>query len=424
VGQPGHAQPELGRAEDRGVAVAPERERRVLVVLGLASFLAVINFAASAPFFPQIARDLDTTVPLLGQVPPTVTLVAALLGLAIGPLADRYGYRRLMVVGVVAVAVNLLGTGMAPSYAVLLALAVAGGLGDAILFGLPLALAGSLFDGDARRQAIAWVSAALPAGSVLGVPLLTMAGEVVSWRVVFLGTGLATLASAPLAVAWLPRERGTGNREQKLARRSPTVPRSLFPVPYLAAYRPLLRHRPLLALYAAGGLRMAGWTGLTMYLGAFLANEFGFGPGRVGAVYLLSGALVLCGSLLAGRLRRVPLRPLTAWTLAVHATLLGLVFVVPLGAVATIALLAAASFIAAFSYVGLMTLTVAAARELPGGLATAMVLTGSVLNLGVTLGGALGGLLLALGGWPAVGLGLPLFALAAVGVLARDAGRG
>jgi predicted MFS family arabinose efflux permease len=175
-------------------------------------------------------------------------------------------------------------------------------------------------------------------------------------------------------------------------------------------------------LYAAGGLRMAGWTGLTMYLGAFLAEELGFGPGRVGATYLLSGAMVLCGSLLAGRLRRVPLRPLAAWTLAAHATLLGLVFVLPLGAMATLALLAAASFIAAFSYIGLMTLTVSAARELPGGLATAMVLTGSVLNLGVTLGGALGGLLLALGGWTAVGLGLPLFALLAVGVLARDVG--
>jgi predicted MFS family arabinose efflux permease len=42
-----------------------------------------------------------------------------------------------------------------------------------------------------------------------------------------------------------------------------------------------------------------------------------------------------------------------------------------------------------------------------------MVLNGSIFNLGSALGGALGGLLLTLGGFTALGLGLPLFALAA-----------
>src|SRR5215213_9242079 len=54
------------------------------------------------------------------------------------------------------IAINLLGTALAPSYPALLGLSVVGGLADAIVFGLPLAVAGTVFTGEARRRAIGW----------------------------------------------------------------------------------------------------------------------------------------------------------------------------------------------------------------------------------------------------------------------------
>jgi predicted MFS family arabinose efflux permease len=53
------------------------------------------------------------------------------------------------------------------------------------------------------------------------------------------------------------------------------------------------------------------------------------------------------------------------------------------------------------------------ADESPAGAGTTMVLNGSVLNLGTAGGAVLGGALIAFGGYVALGLGLPLFALAA-----------
>src|SRR5690242_13777976 len=47
--------------------------RRIQVVLCLAVFFASHNFFAPTPFYPQMARDLQTTVPLLGQI---MTLMA------------------------------------------------------------------------------------------------------------------------------------------------------------------------------------------------------------------------------------------------------------------------------------------------------------------------------------------------------------
>ena len=53
------------------------------------------------------------------------------------------------------------------------------------------------------------------------------------------------------------------------------------------------------------------------------------------------------------------------------------------------------------------------AAESPAGAGTTMVLNGSVLNLGTAGGAVLGGALIAFGGYAALGIGLPLFALVA-----------
>ena len=121
---------------------------RVQILLCLSAFLAALNFFAPTPFYPQMAHDLQTTVPLLGQVVTLMALISAGLGLLAGPLADRYGYRWPLVIGLLAIAVGLLGTGLAPTYPVLLGLGVVMGLGDALAYSLPFAIAATYFSGS------------------------------------------------------------------------------------------------------------------------------------------------------------------------------------------------------------------------------------------------------------------------------------
>jgi predicted MFS family arabinose efflux permease len=73
-------------------------------------------------------------------------------------------------------------------------------------------------------------------------------------------------------------------------------------------------------------------------------------------------------------------------------------------------LLLVISLAAAMCSVGVATLL---AAESPAGAGTTMVLNGSLLNAGAAGGAALGGVLIALGGYGALGIGLPLFAFAA-----------
>jgi predicted MFS family arabinose efflux permease len=220
--------------------------------------------------------------------------------------------------------------------------------------------------------------------------------------VALVGGGLAALA-----VAW-PVGRGL-----RAARR---------PAPGLAgglraAYGPLLRHRPLRRLYGAAGFTGVAMGGLLTYVGAFLAERLGLGTGQVGLAYTVGGAGYLLGSLAAGGpLRRVRPRRLAAGGYAAAGLAVGPLFAAPGGAVGAVALFAGLAFAA-----GVGTVSVAALLlgESPGGAATTMVLNGSLFNLGSAGGGALGGLLLAAGGYTALGLGLPAFAVAAALLVLR-----
>ena len=106
----------------------------------------------------------------------------------------------------------------------------------------------------------------------------------------------------------------------------------------------------------------------------------------------------------------VPLRLLTAVTGATSCLLLGAAFALLLPLPATIALTAGSAVLGSVSYIALTTLMT---RATPGGGGTTMVLNGSVINLGTAVGAAVGGLLIALGGYALLGLLVPGFVLGA-----------
>ncbi len=370
---------------------------RILAALCVSAFLASLNFFAPTPFYPEMARDLHTSVPLLGQVVTLMALISAGLGLVIGPLADRYGYRWPLVIGLLAIGINLLGMGLAPSYSVLLGLGVIGGLGDALVFALPLAIAGTHFSGDARRRAIGWTIGALSTAPIVGVPLLTAFGAMSGWRAALALGGLAGTAAAWFVASALPPDHRTSATPFQVTA-------------LIAAYAPLLRHPPSLRLFAVTALRAMAWLGMVTYLGAFLGEDVGLDTRQIGLVYMLAGGGYVLGSVAAGgRLRGIPPRTMVAVASVATGVLLGSMLVLAASWV-VLPLLIAGSFASAAVGVGVTALL---AAESPAGAGTTMVLNGSILNLGTAVSTALGGALIAFGGYTALGIGLPLFAFAA-----------
>jgi predicted MFS family arabinose efflux permease len=92
------------------------------------------------------------------------------------------------------------------------------------------------------------------------------------------------------------------------------------------------------------------------------------------------------------------------------ALLIALAFSARVGSPGSIALITGASLMMGMEGVAMAALMTA---ETPSGAGTTMTLSGSLFNLGAAGGSAIGGALLALSGYQALAIGLPVFALAA-----------
>lgn len=369
---------------------------RALSPLCLTALAAVVHGGALGPLAPAIARDLGTSVPLVGQVGTAILATTAVAHVLVGPLADHVGRRRAILVALSFLATGAAGIGLAPTYAALLVAGLVAGLGATVL-GLVAAVAAARHPGAARGRALGRVQATQTLGLILGAPLLTAIAAAAGWR----GGYAVVVATCALALALvaraLPRDPRPAGRFTGRA--------------VLAAYRPLLGDRRMLALYAACALRAAGWIGPWTYLGALYADRHGLSLRQVGLAFMVASIGTCAGNLAAGQwLGRVgPRRAFSAAT-ATLALAWVLVYAGPLGAAPTVALVTLASCAAG---IGLTSLTTLVAGETPAGLATTMSLNSAAFAAGSALGTAAGGALIGLGGYTLLGVALPLCPLAA-----------
>jgi DHA1 family inner membrane transport protein len=362
----------------------------LLISVGLAASLGYVSGVVLSPFLVAIARALDTSVPLVGQVPALTQALSAALGLAVGPLADRVGHRRILLVGMLTLVLGSAGTALATSYAVLLLASGVGAVSQAILLPVALAIIADRFASDERRRAISLVMASTSAAVIVGLPVLTTVAGLFDWRAAF-GV-LAFLALAVLLVELRAIPADPAGHQPRL-RLGVAV----------AAYLPLARHAPTLGLIVASGLRGIGASLIFIYFGAFLVERHDLSIQDVGWAYTATGVGFLVGSLaVAGHLGKLALRPLQIGGLTLAGLVLAVPLLAPLTALATVALVTAGfTAIAAVNSAGATVL----ASETPAGQATTMTAYQASNVAGWAIGGSVGGLLLAFGGYGALGWG-------------------
>jgi MFS transporter, DHA2 family, methylenomycin A resistance protein len=143
----------------------------------------------------SIGHDLHSSVAGLQWIVDAYAITFASLLLAGGALGDRFGARKIFVVGFVLFAIGSLLCGVAPTTGVLVFARVFQGVGAALLIPCSLALINHAYAPDPKKRAQAiglWTaagSAALAAGPVIGGLLVGSVG----WRFIF-------FVNVPLAV--------------------------------------------------------------------------------------------------------------------------------------------------------------------------------------------------------------------------------
>ncbi|HEU4348627.1 MAG TPA: DHA2 family efflux MFS transporter permease subunit [Actinoplanes sp.] len=167
--------------------------RWILLATVLGSSLAFIDSTVVNIALPAIARDLDADAAALQWTVNGYSLSLASLILLGGALSDRYGRKRVFMVGVGWFAAASLLCGIAPSVELLIAARVLQGIGGALLTPGALAILEASFVPADRSRAIGAWSGLGGIGGALGPFLGGWLVEVANWRLIF-------LINVPLAV--------------------------------------------------------------------------------------------------------------------------------------------------------------------------------------------------------------------------------
>lgn len=362
--------------------------------------LAAGNFAIGtgalivSGLLPLMAADLDRSIAATGQTVTAFALAVALGGPLLAGPTSRYDRRLVLQVALALfVAGNLLGA-LAPSYGWLMASRVISGLGAA-LFTPHASVAASLLQSPAMRgRAIALVFIGYTVSTVLGVPLGTMAGDLIGWRMTLaIIAGVAVLALVAVRVLLPP------------ALRAPAIDAKAW----LAVFAtPVI---PLLLLVTL--VQSLGQFVVLAYIAPSLQASIGATSTMLGLMFFVFGSVGVIGNMVGGVLiDKYGAGTVVNVMLAAVGLGLALVPLAGLGVGAAVLVMAAWGF-------GAFAINGAQQPRLIGSappLASATLpLNSSAIYVGQALGAMAGGLVLThVGLWPLA----PLGALVMAGALA------
>ena len=194
------------------VSENPRLTGKIIVLLAGLSAIGTLSTNIILPAFPEIAEQLGVSARELGLTLSSFFITFALAQLVVGPLADRYGRKKLILVGLSIFIVGTVVGGLAGSLETLIIGRVIQALGVCAAAVLARAIARDLFDGETLARALSLTmiaTAAAPGFSPLVGSVLT---TTLGWRAIFILVGLAAFAVAIFYTATLGETHPTERR--------------------------------------------------------------------------------------------------------------------------------------------------------------------------------------------------------------------
>src|SRR3954467_8269376 len=171
-------------------------------LLGAAGMFAVMY--STQAILPELARDFDVSAAEAGLTVSVVIVVLAAGAWVWGPLSDRWGRKRTLVLASALVAVPTLASALAPSFEVLLVCRAMQGLcmPGLLTVGAPYVV--EVFGPRLGGRAMGLYITALVSGGIVGRVGVALATSVVDWRWPIAALSLLPAAGAVLMARTLP----------------------------------------------------------------------------------------------------------------------------------------------------------------------------------------------------------------------------
>ncbi|HWN32996.1 MAG TPA: MFS transporter [Pseudonocardia sp.] len=378
----------------------------VVYVLGLGIFAMTTSEFMVAGMLPELSVGLGVSVSAIGYLVSAYAAAMALGGPVVSAAMARVSRPRALVVLLAAFLVGQVLGAVATGYPMLLVSRLVTGGAEAAFFGVGLTVAMDAVRPGLVGRAASVVLGGLMVSSVLGVPLATLLAQWVGWRGAFwavaglvLVAGLAVLHTVRRPTADAGPDAGSGAAPDAGSNG-------------LRAELALFRNRGLWAVYTTSMLHIGALFAAVSYFAAIFIGRTGFAPELVPALLTGYGVTAVIGNAVAGRLAdRYPMAVLAVGLGALTVLLAGFAAGSTMPAVVLVAVLGV-------GLVGLPLNSATIARRMRVAANRPMINTvgASVVNVGIAIGPALGGVAISAG----LGLTAPLWiaaALAGLGLL-------
>ncbi|MCU1550609.1 MAG: arabinose transporter permease [Glaciihabitans sp.] len=379
------------------------RVRLALLALALGGFAIGCTEFVAMGLLPNIASELFPA--LYAHAPENANAQAGLLisayaaGVVVGAptiaaLSARFARKKLLLSLLVAFTLTTVASAILPSFGLVLAARFLAGLPHGAYFGVAALVAASLMGPGSRGKGIAFVLGGLTIANVLGVPAITLLGQGLGWRVAYLA--VAFLFALTFVAVWYAVPMQPGDPAATLRRE-------------LGVFR---RPQVWLAL-AIGSIGFGGFFAIYTYVAPIVTTVTGLDASFVPIALVVAGLGMTLGNFVGGHVADISvMRALFISFGAFGVALTGLALTAqnPVGLLFFLFLVgAAASALSPAIQTRLM--------DVAGDSQTlAAAVNHASLNIGNSLGAALGGVVVAagLGYLSPVWLGLGLAALGVI----------
>jgi len=181
------------------------RPHLILAALWLMMFSASSQVMIIPPIIPQISSELGIPESFQGMLVTAYAVMLSLFALTAGPISDKFGRRRILLIGSGAMAFALFLHHYAFDFVSLLIVRALAGAAGGVLSGASVSYIGDYFPYEKRGWANGVVVTGIAAGQILGIPIGTLLAEWGGFRQPFVMFAITMTFAFALTLLTVPQ---------------------------------------------------------------------------------------------------------------------------------------------------------------------------------------------------------------------------
>lgn len=271
----------------------PNKKKEVFFIifsLWLLVFAASSQIMIIAPILPRISEQLAVSEALLGTLVTAYAVMVGICALITGPISDKIGRRRILILGTGLMTVALFLHGLVFNFVSFLLVRGLAGAAGGILSGASVSYVGDYFPYERRGWANGWIMSGIAMGQILGIPIGTILAEYFGFRAPFLA--FAVLMLFALLLIWIT----VPQPNVHLQKAKITVLGSI------RKYLLMLRKPEILASAVSYFLMFLSLSVYVIYLPTWLETTFNVSGNEIATLFLVGGVANVITGPQAGKL--------------------------------------------------------------------------------------------------------------------------